>query len=784
MIKHHLRLAFRNFLRYKSSFLINFLGLSTGLACTLLIFLWVKDELGMNKFHEKDDRLFQVMEFQTYDEEIMTTTSTPGLLAETLKEEVPEIEHAATTTWVSEFTLSVNDQNLKAEGWYVGPDFFNIFSFGLVEGNSDGVLQDRSSIVISRSLAYRLFETTDGIIGKTIEFEHDRVHQVTGIFEDIPSNSSMQFDFVLSYEVYKDENEWVHRWGNNGPSTYVTLIEGTNAMTVTEKIADFVKERNEDSHVELFLNRYSERYLYGRYEDGIQAGGRIEYVKLFSAIALFILLIACINFMNLSTARAERRAKEVGVKKVVGASRFSLITQYLTESTLISMASVVAAYGLVAMFLPEFNLITDKEMTISQHKEIYSWSVIVALLTGILAGSYPALYLSGFRPSTILKGQLRGSWGELFVRRGLVVFQFTLSIMLVVAVIVVSKQIDYVQTKNLGYDKDNVVYFEITGSLEENLDAFISQVKQMAGVINASSVGHDLIGRQNNTSGLQWPGKNPEERILFENVRVNYDLLETMNIELREGRSFSRSFGSDSSKIILNEAAINVMKMDDPLGQVIRLWDQYDLEIIGVVKDFHFQSLHENVNPLFFMLNPQNTWNIMVRIAAGREKETLESLGELYTEFNPGFPFDYDFMDEEYALQYAAEQRVSTLSRYFAGFAILISCLGLFGLAAYTAQRRIKEVGIRKILGSSAFQIILLLSKDFTRLVLAAIIVALPDSYYLVSQWLDRFAYRIELNPWYFATAGLLALLIAWLTVASQAFRAARVNPAECLKTE
>ncbi|MDH3650103.1 MAG: ABC transporter permease, partial [Saprospiraceae bacterium] len=511
---------------------------------------------------------------------------------------------------------------------------------------------------------------------------------------------------------------------------------------------------------------------------------RIEYVKLFSVIALFILFIACINFMNLSTARAERRAKEVGVKKVVGATRRSLIAQYLTESTVISFVSMMAAYGLVALFIPEFNLITDKEITLGNQGALYGWSFCIALVTGLMAGSYPALYLSGFKPQNILKGQLRGSLGELWIRRGLVVFQFTLSITLVVAVIVISKQIDFVQTKNLGYDKDNVVYFEITGQLEENLDAFIAQVKQIGGVVNASSVGHDLIGRQNNTAGLDWKGKNPEDLILFENVRVNYDLIETMNIEMKEGRSFSRDFGADTTKIIFNEAAIKIMNLEQPIGEVIRLWDQHDLEIVGVVKDFNFQSLHENVNPLFFHLNPRNTWNIMVRIGAGKEKATLDKLSNLYGQFNPGFPFDYDFLDDEYAMLYAAEQRVASLAKYFAGFAILISCLGLFGLAAYTAQRRIKEVGIRKILGSTVGSIILLLSKDFTRLVIVAILISLPLSYLLVQKWLSRFAYKIDLEIWYFASAGLLALVIAWLTVASQALRAAHINPVECLKVQ
>ena len=785
MLKHYLLLIYRNIIRNKSYFFINLIGLSAGLVCTLLIYLWVRDELRMDKFHEKETRLFQVMEFQKYADEIMTTTSTPGILAETLKEEIPEIEYAATTTWISPFTLSIADHNVKANGYYVGSDYFTIFSFNLLQGNADQVLKDKLSIVISRDLAIKLFGTDEGVIGKTVEFQHTESFQVSGVFAGTPSNSSYQFDFVLSFERFKDDNEWVTEWGNNGPSSFVILRAGSDATAVTDKIKDFIKPRNEESNVTLFLKPFSERYLYGRYENGKQTGGRIEYVKLFSIIAIFILIIACINFMNLSTARASRKAKEVGIKKSLGAQRQSLIFQYISESLVTSFMALILAMFLVWLFLPQFNLITEKKISFSLlDGELFTWFTRITLITGLLAGSYPAFYLSGFKPAAVLKGEVKGSLGELWARKGLVVFQFFLSVILIVSVIVIYKQIDFVQSKNIGYTKEHLIQIPIEGKVEKNVKTVINEIKKIPGVVSVSSMGHSMLGQNNNTSGLEWEGKNKEDDILFENISSDYNLIETLGIQLKEGRAFSEEFGADTTKIIFNEAGIRAMNMKDPIGKTIKLWDQYNLEIIGVVKDFNFQSMHEVVSPLFFRLSPKNVWKLVIRLEGGKEKETLAALNDFYTDYNPGFTFDYKFQDQEYAKMYASEQRVATLSAYFASMAVLISCLGLFGLATFTAERRLKEIGIRKALGSSSASIVMLLSGDFTKMVLVSVFIGIPTSYWLLSKWLERFAFHIELNSWYFIAAGLIALIIAWVTVAYQAIKAAHVNPVKCLRTE
>lgn len=785
MTKHYLLIFYRNFIRAKGYFLINLVGLSSGLACALLIFLWVQDELHVNRFHEKQARLFQVMEHQQYADEIMTTTSTPGILSETLKEDFPEVEYAATTTWINDYTLSIQDHNVKARGFHVGKDFFNIFTFPLLQGNASQVLNDKLSLVISRSLAIRLFGSVDDALGKAVEVQHDKSFHVTGVFEDVPSSSTMDFEFVMSFEVFKDDNKWVLEWGNNGPSTFIITKEGTDSRAFDSKIAGFIKTKEKDSHVTLFLYRYADQYLRGNFEDGKQSGGRIEYVRLFSIIAVFILLIACINFMNLSTARASRKAKEVGIKKSVGAQRSALIFQYLTESMVTALVSMCVARIAVWLFLPQFNVITDKKIILHVvNDNTLLWTCVVTAITGLLAGSYPALYLSGFKPAAVLKGEVKGSLAELWARKGLVVFQFFVSVFLITSVLVIYNQISFVQNRSLGYKKDHLIQFPIEGKVRSNLATFVKEVRRIPGVSNAAAIGHSLLGRTNNTMGLQWEGKSPDDKILFENMGADYGLLETLGVELAEGRFFDESFPADTTKIIFNEAAIRVMNLKNPIGQKIRLWDEYDLEIVGVVRDFNFQSLHSEVNPLFVRINPDNTWNIMVRLEGGKEKSTLDALSAFYKTFNPGFTLDYKFQDQEYAHHYDSEQRVATLAAYFASIAIVISCLGLFGLAAFTAERRLKEIGIRKALGSSSASIVMLLSGDFTRMVVVSIVLGIPFSYWLLSIWLQRFAFHVDLEPWYFIVAGVVALVIAWAAVASHAIRSSRVNPVKCLRSE
>jgi putative ABC transport system permease protein len=785
LFKHTLVLIYRSFKRFKGTFLINLVGLSTGLACTLLIYLWANDELQKDNFFEKDDQLFQVMENRVQAQGIWTAQSTSGVMAELLVKEMPEVEFSAHTTWSEEVTLSVGENDVRARGNFVGVDYFNIFSYEVIQGDRRKVLADKNSIVISEDLAMKLFNTTENALGKSIIHQRDHEYIVTGIMK-IPENSSLQVDFVLSFDRYVEiRGKDNFSWRSTHPFAFVLLKKGTDVDQFNKKIADYVrtKTNNEVTHRTLFVTPYSKAYLYGKYENGVQAGGRITYVKLFSIIAIFILVIACINFMNLSTAKASGRIKEVGIKKAIGAQRKTLVVQYLGESLLLTFISLGFALVLVQLCLPQFNEITEKELSMDLGLNVILFFMGISLFTGIIAGSYPALYLSHFNPAAVLKGKISSGIGEVWARKGLVVFQFALSVIFIVLVLVIYKQIEFVQNKDLGYNRDNVISIKMEGKARENRETFLSEIRNIPGIISASSTGSNLTGHNSGTYGVEWEGKNPEDKTEFENIAVDYDMMETLGVELVDGRAFSRGFASDSSKIIFNEAGIKFMGLTEPVGKTIKLWGE-EREIIGVVKDFHFESLHKSVGPLFFRLEPSSTYLFMAKIEAGKEKETIERLQTFYQKFSPDFTLDYKFMDEQYRAQYAAEERISILSRYFAGLAVLISCLGLFGLAAFSAERRLKEIGIRKALGASVSGIIYLLTGDFTKIVFISIVFALPLSYFLTKNWLESFAFKIELEIWYFLGAGIIALFIAGLTVSMQAIKAASVNPSKCLRDE
>jgi predicted permease len=791
MLQHNLILIYRSFKRFRSTFVINLIGLSSGLASALLIYLWVNDELRMDKFHEKDSRLYHVMESHMQNDGWNTMIETAGPVADALAADMPEVEYTAALappTWAGfdRFVLTANERNIRATGQYAGKNYFNIFSYKLIQGDADQVLTDKNSIVISEDVAMKLFNGKDNVVGKTIEFQHEREFIVSGVFENIPAASSTRFDFVLSFDFFTDIKPWAGEWNSSGPQVYVVLREGTDVNTFNQKIENFVaaktNAKSDPTRRRMFLASYADNYLYGNYENGVQSGGRIEYVKLFSVIALFILIIACINFMNLSTAKAAARIKEVGVRKALGAGRRRLVIQYMGESMLMTLLSLITALALVGLVLPQFNLITGKHILLRWDAGLVLSLISIALFTGLIAGSYPAFYLSGFNPVAVLKGKLNSSIGEVWVRKGLVTFQFALSIILIVSVLIVYKQIDFVRRQNLGYNKDNVIYFDVEGRVKENPETFLSEINRIPGIQSAASSTHKMTGRGWNR-GLSWEGMENDEHVPVTIMVVNHDFIETLGIEMREGRSFSSDIGADTARVIFNEAAIDAMGYKDPLGK-----KAMGFEIIGVVKNFHFESFHTDVIPQLFILHRNRFGGppslIMARIEAGKEVETLERLNEFYKSYNPGFPLDYRFLDEDYQRQYVSEQRVSTLSRYFAGLAIVISCLGLFGLAAFTAQRRLKEIGIRKVLGSSDFGIVRLLTADFTKTVLTAIVVALPLSYFLAGRWLASYAYRIDLEWWIFAGSGVLALLIAWFTVGLQTLRVARINPTECIKDE
>lgn len=788
MFKNHFRIAWRNMIRDKQFTFLNVFGLSAGLACALLIWFWVSDELSVDKSFEKSSQIYQLMEHRRGSMQSPVSDESSGMLAEVVAARMPEVEYAAALApheWFQKFTLSAGEKNIKAFGQYAGKDYFNIFSFRLLDGKKDRVLATKNSIAISDELALKLFGTTENLIGTAIRFQHDRDFFISGVFEKPGPHSSQQFDFVLSFEYMKEVYPWVTSWDNTGPHNFVLLKKGTDINSFNNRIAGIVAENSKDTTRSAIALPFSDNYLLYSFSHGSQTGSKLGYVKLFSLIAIFILAIACINFMNLSTARASRRLKEVGIKKVMGAGRKQLILQFLSESIIYASLAMVLAVSIAWLLLPSFNNLTGKEIALNLSPKLMFTLLGITLITGLLSGSYPALYLSGFNPISILKGSLQTSVAEIFSRKGLVVFQFTLSALLIVSVLVVYRQVQFVQKTNPGYNKENVLRFNSEGKVLSNEDAFVDEVRKIPGVVNASYTWHEMVGRNYGDYGLSWDGKDPNAAIYIEGFGGGYGFIETMGMQMVAGRTFSRTYGGDSAKIILNEAAVKLMQLKDPVGKTIRYGNQ-PIQIIGIVKDFHYESLHELVKPCFIRLdNPGNIWHkMMVRIKSTDEAGTIAAIRHLYESYNPGFPFEYNFLDEAYQKQYLTETRAGVLSRYFAGLAILISCLGLFGLATFTAQKRRKEIGIRKVVGASVNSIVLMLSKDFLRLVLISLIIAFPLSWWFMHQWLQGFAYRVNMGSEVFLITAATIFLITLLTISIQAIQAALANPVKSLRSE
>ncbi len=788
MLKYFLKTATRALTKDKRSTILNLVGLSTGLASAILIFMWVSDELQTNKFFKNDSRLFEVMENRVQASGIWTAPSSSGLMAGAMARDFPEIEYSTNTVPAQRTPIKGNkDLSLRAEGEYAGQDFFHVFSYELIRGNAGKVLADKNSIVLSEELAMKIFGSTD-VIGKAVSVGDNRPYMVSGIFKKPVAHASEIFDFIIPIAFFADSNKYFNEWGTTFPKTFVLLRSNADAAAVNRRLAGYIKQKTsgEITYRTPFITRYSTLYLHGRYENGKVAGGQIEFVRLFSIVGIIILLIACINFMNLSTAKAAIRSKEVGLKKTMGAGRGTLILQFFAESVIMSFAALFMACVLVSAFLPVFNSITRKELNF-WHPDVYVVAavLITTVLTGALAGVYPALYLSGFKPVIVLKGAFKNSGKQLFIRKSLVVFQTVLSVVFIVGVLVVYKQIYYIQTRDLGYKHDHVIIFQKEGKLAEGKTdaAFLDEVRRIPGVSEASSIGHNLAGHNNGTNGVEWKGKDLSDKTEFEGVAVDYGALQTLGISLKEGRDFSKSYGADSSAIIFNEAAIKYMGLKNPIGQTVKLWDE-NVHIIGVVRDFNFQSLHEPIKPLLMWLSPSNAYKFILKIQTDRERVAIEKVASIYRQYNPEFPFDYDFLDANFQRMYVSENVTSVLSRYFAGIAILISCLGLFGLAAFTVDKREREIGVRKVVGASTWKITSMLLREFLMLVIIALIIAVPAGWWLTHQWLAAFVYRVTIGWNLFVFAGLASVALAAITVSFQTISAARANPVKVLKRE
>jgi len=774
MIKNYLKIALRNIKNHKTYSFINIMGLAVGMACCILILLWVQDELSFDKFHENHDQIYRTIP------ELNGTkfTSNPLALAPTLKENHPEVEKITRIcgrSWLIKFGDKIHYET----GAMVDNDFFKVFTFPLVKGDPETVLANRDSIVITERTAAKFFGTQDPI-GKSLLIGNSFKLVVTGILKDVPSNSHLQFDFLALMKLQGERaaTSWSYEAG-----TYFLLQENVSPEAFGEKIAGFVMEhdRRTNQKVVLHIQPLSKVHLYS-------LGGTdpIVYVYIFLTITIAILFIACINFINLSTARANTRAKEIGMRKVVGAERGNIIRQFIGESILLSTLAFGLAIGFVYLLLPAFNRVSQKQLTLDITGQFSTVFLLVGIviLTGLVSGSYPAFVLSLFKPANTLKGKIQSGSGGYTLRRILVIGQFTATIVLIIGTIIMYKQLNFIRNKDLGLNKDYVVAIDMNNELRKNYTSFKSEIKRNPSIINvtAAELLPTNIGHYN---PVYWEGRGPEQYVTLMQATVTYDYFKTFGMEIIDGRAFSEDFATDKENYILNEVALEMTELESPIGKMFSIWED-EGKIIGIVKNFHANSLHNEIGPVVFTLSQRHgRYNyIFAKIRSEDVPGTIQFLKGKAAEFAPDNLFEYRFLDEAFDQQYRSDQRRGTIYKYFTILAIFISCLGLFGMASFTAEQRTKEIGIRKVLGASIGNITLLISKDFIMLLVIANIIAWPIAYFVMHRMLNSYAYRTSIAAWIFLAAGVAAILLALLTVGIKILRAAAANPASSLRYE
>jgi putative ABC transport system permease protein len=785
MLRNYIKIALRHLRKNRGFSMLNVLGLSLGLACAVLILLWIRDEVDYNKFNKKYDRLFQVLENHDYNGKIYTFAATPGRLAAALKAELPEVRNAARMDWGERWLFHLKNKPLYENGHYVDPDFLRMFSFDVIQGDRDEPLPDEHSIVLTQKMAEKFFGE-ENPVGKFMKVNDEKELRVSAVIKDPPLSSTIQFSWLAHFSLFEAQHDWWQQWNTNGLQTYVELVPGTSPESFNAKFKSYIKNKDDESSAVPFLVAMKDWRLRNNYVDGRQAGGRIEYVKLFGIIAGILVVIACINFMNLATARSEQRAREVGVRKVMGALRKNLMFQFIGESVVMAFISMALAIVLVLASLPAFNELVGKKLEIDFSDGI-QWLVVagIALLSGILAGSYPSVFLSSFKPVSIFRGLRKDkNSGVVLVRKGLVITQFATSIVLIISTVVVYKQIDHVKNRQLGFNKERLIYLAQNGTINEKQEVIRQDLLNTGMVTHAASCSQRLLQLGTNTGGFNWQGKDESKDILITVENVSPDYLNTAGIKLLAGRDFNQVAASDSLNIIVNQTLAKVLGAAQPLNMKITR-DSTTYTVVGVVNDFVYNDMYKKPDPVIFFCDPGNTNNYFIRIGETADLEkALAAIGDVFKKDNPGYPFEYNFVDIDFDREFRAEMLVSKLSRLFATITIVVSCLGLFGLAAYTAERRTKEIGIRKVLGASVQNLVTLLSRDFVKLVLIAILVATPLAWYIMHSWLQDYDYRIRIQPWVFVAAGSGAVFIALMTVSFQAIKAAVTNPVKSLRTE
>ena len=789
MFRNYLSVAIRNLFRNKLFSFVNILGLACGMGSALLIFLWINDELRVNRFHERLDRIYSVMENQQYsDGRLFTFSSTPGPMAPFIKEKYPEIEKTSRFTWEVNELFQVGEKAFYEKGRYAEQDFLDMFSFHLAIGDEATALKDKNSIIISRNMAEKFFGKEDPR-GKVLLMNTKNSFTVTGVMEDIPKNSSLQFEYLIPFQFFWEENKnWLDQWDNNNIRTFVMLRSGTDVDAFGKKFIHEVKEHVEKTNVKLFVYPYGETYLRGNFENGKQLGGRIEYVRIFFIVAVFVLIIACINFMNLATAQASKRAKEVGLRKVIGAFPAQLFRQFMGESFLTVIVSAVIAVGMVLIALPGFNELAGKDLGLFLlDARIALIFIVVVIFTSILAGSYPAIFISEYKPVEVLKGQLRSGNSAALFRKVLVIVQFAMSIILIISTVVVFRQMNYMENKDIGFVRENLFYVWMQGDMSQRFESVRNQILVSPGIESATASSQLPIEIGNSTSGLSWEGKDQEERILFTNLNVDYEFIETMKMEMVEGRSFDRGIVTDSVNYIVNEKAASKFGFKNgTANQDLTMWERKG-KIVGVVKDFNFGSLHSPVEPLVVRIPRVNQYSFSCLLVRARENQTeqaLKSVENVWKEHAAGYPFRYSFLNQDWENFYKTEGQRGKIFNALSILSIFISCLGLFGLSAFSAERRTKELGIRKVLGASRPGLVGLLGKEFAILVLIAAVIGCPLGWYVMNAWLTNYAFHIEVGWISLVMAASACMSVSLITVAYHSLKVSAANPAHSLRYE
>jgi ABC-type antimicrobial peptide transport system permease subunit len=790
MLKNYLKITWRNLLRHKAFSFINILGLAIGMASSALILLWIQNEVSYDQFHEKKDRLYEVYNRSVFDGKLWCWGTTPKVMRKVLKQSYPQIEETARTTG-NKFLFTVGDKRLTVPGNFTDPGFLTMFSFPLISGNAQTALSNIHDIVITQKLSKKLFGDANAI-GKTVKIDSNAYFTVTGVLKDLPNNTTFEFEYLVPWSYMKKIGWDDEYWGNNSVQTWVLLKKGVTEAQADAAIVNVTKSHSDTKDISQFLHPLSKWRLYSKFDDkGKVSGGRIETIRIFSIIAAFILLIACINFMNLSTARSEKRAREVGIRKVVGALRNSLIYQFLGESVLIAFIAGIIALIAVQLSISGFNTLTDKQLFIP-YSNPYFWLVFLGfiLFTGVISGSYPALYLSSFKPVSVLKGTFKAANALITPRKLLVVIQFTFAVVLIVCTIIIRQQLKYAQDRDSGYKKDNLVYVMMTGSVSKNYAAIKSELISGGAATAVTKTNSPITQGWSDSWGYNWNGRPAGgEKIDFNIFNTDGDIVKTMGLKVIAGRDIDIvNYPSDSSAMLLNEASVKIMGFKNPVGQVVRNGEGKDAQlwhVVGVVKDFILQSPYEPVKHM--LIQGPKAWFNVIHFKlnnAHNTKENLKRAEQVFKKYNPDYPFEYNFVDQEYARKFGDEQRIGTLASLFAGLTIIISCLGLFGLAAYMAQNRIKEIGVRKVLGASVAGVTTMLSKDFLKLVMLSFLIATPISWWAMYKWLQGYSYRISISVWVFIIAAFITILISVITVSFQAIKAALANPVKSLRSE